>query len=398
MKNIFNEQPLDCSSDAQIVISTLETCHPIFLLHEEIPGYYKAKTQYIEFTSKPISFTEFRLATLKYFQILNDSHTIIGEVYKSGMHIDINWFADHGKLYLLDREQNPTDIEIITIGGIPTSNVTAQVDMYYPAENEAARQYNYAMFCRNKEMLILAGCKVTSSGIEIDTSDDKTATYKLAPLSSENDYIIRYEMIGDVFYVDLKAFRIDKSVDEVGEEIKRAIQNGIKKFILDVRDNSGGNSNVGSYLLHVMGMNVPRFGVYIRHSELSRAQKNNKSDDKLTIIEPNKSTAVPNDDINLLVLTNAKSFSAAKMFGVWVQDGKLGKIVGQISRNKPNSYGDPLIVKLPFSKLGILVSHKKFQRPNTGANPDCLIPDIEVPFGDDVLTVALQYMASVQQA
>ncbi|MFA6730461.1 MAG: S41 family peptidase [Eubacteriales bacterium] len=392
---MFNEPVHNCSSDTETVIRTIEACHPVFLLCKEIPGYQKAKTEYKGFTSDKISFTEFRLATLKYFKVLGDSHTTIGGVHKNGIYIDINWFARQGKLFLLDKNQKPTDIEIITIGGIPKSKILAHVDLHYPWENKAARQYNYAVFCHNKEMLLSAGCEFSSSGIEISTSDGKTAIYKFAKAVSDDTYTVTNKMIGDVFYIDLKAFCMDKTVYKVGDEIKSAVQNGVNKFIIDVRDNNGGNSNVGHYLLYMMGMNIPRFGVYIRNSDLSRLQKNSKSKDEFTVIDPDITTAVPNENINLLVLVNTKSFSAAKMLGVWVQDGNLGKIVGQISRNKPNSYGDPIVLKLPFSNFGFSVSHKQFRRPDTRNNPDCLVPDIEVPFGEDILSPALQYLASV---
>lgn len=395
IKNMFNEQMLLFSSDAQTVIHTLETCHPIFCLYDEIPGYDEAKNQYIEFTSEKISPTAFRLATQRYFKILNDSHTFIGEVYKNGMYIDIRWFARRDKLYLLDKNQKPTDIEIKTVGQIPVREIISQVDLHYPAENEAARQYHYARFCRDREMLTLAGCRFSSSGIEISTSDGKTTVQKLFPLSFEYDYTLKCKKLGDVFYIDLKAFRMDKSMDEAGEKIKSAIRDGVCRFIIDVRDNSGGNSNAGAYLLHTMGMQVPRFGAYIRNSDIARLQKKRPPGEEWSVIEPDIHTAVPNQNIRLRVLVNENTFSAAKMLGVWVQDGNLGKIVGQISRNRPNSYGDPIVVKLPLSRLGFLVSHKKFLRPDTNANPDCLVPDIDVPFGEDALSAALRDLETV---
>jgi len=403
MKNSLNEQQIDYSSDAQFVIRELEAVHPIFSLFENIPSYEEAKAGYIEFTNKPIALIEFRLATQKFLAVLGDGH--ISRSLLSGsilLYIDVAWIANDGKLFLLDENNKPSNIEIINIGGIAVNTITEQVDIYYAAENEAARQHNYAMFCRQEDMLILAGCNYLDSAIELETADGQKITCKFLPshvnkirLGSKPEYIIKHEMINDVFYIDLRSFQIDPSIDDAVEKIKDAVQNGTKKFIIDIRDNSGGNSGVGQKLIQAMGMKTPEYGMYVRHSELSCKTHNYEASDKNETFEPNKNTAVPNEDITLLVLTNVNTFSSATMLGVWVQDGKLGKIIGQASSNKPNHYGEMLSVELPISKIDFNLSSKRFLRPDTEANPDSLIPDIEVPFGEDILAAALDYMNSV---
>ena len=76
------------------------------------------------------------------------------------------------------------------------------------------------------------------------------------------------------------------------------------------------------------------------------------------IIETKGSTlmAKANEDVQLIVLSDHITFSSATMLCVWVRDGKLGKIVGEPSTNKPNSYGDILMltdlpIGLPASGL-----------------------------------------------
>ena len=398
MINNIDEQKIDYSADAQLIISELETVHPIFSLGEVPASYEKNKAEYIEFTNKPITRTEFRLATQKCLAVLGDGHISMCMVYNSeSLYINIAWIANNGKLYLLNKDNRPTEIEVISIGGIPVNKITEQIDIYNTAENEAARQHNYTTFCRQEDMLRLAGCTYTDSGIEIKTSDGHTMIYKLVSSMSDarNRYIINHKMIDDVFYIDLREFTKDPSVDETAEKIKNAVQDGVKKFIIDIRDNYGGNSDVGEQLLEAMEMAVPNYGIYARNSKLVREQRSNIGDEETDIVEPDLNRAVPNKNIALLILTNINTFSSATMLGVWVQDGKLGKVVGQVSSNKPNAYGDMLTVCLPVSKINFNISYKRFLRPDTSANPDSLIPDIEVPFGDDILTVALEYMASI---
>jgi hypothetical protein len=80
------------------------------------------------------------------------------------------------------------------------------------------------------------------------------------------------------------------------------------------------------------------------------------------------------------------------MLAVFVQDGKLGTVMGQPSTNSPTCYGDILSLQLDNSHLPISVSYKKFIRPDTEANQHMLIPDIPVPLSDDPLLRALDYL------
>ncbi|MCL2096879.1 MAG: S41 family peptidase, partial [Oscillospiraceae bacterium] len=312
MKNNINEQQIDYSADARLVINELEAVHPIFLLDEAPASYEKAKAEYIEYTSRAITRAEFRLAMRKFLAVLGDGHISVGlALNKNSLYIDIAWVANDGKLYLLDEANKLSDIEIINIGGVTVDKITEQVDIYNTAENESARQHNYALFCRQEDMLKLAGCNYTDSDIEIKMSDGQTKTYKLIQsdgftiwLGSKPKYIIRHEMINDVFYIDLRTFQPDPSVDETAEKIKNAVQGGVKKFIIDVRDNSGGNSDVGDRLVQAMGMAAPNYGAFARNSDSVRKRRGNIGDGESDIFNPDLSRAVPNENIILLVLTN----------------------------------------------------------------------------------------------
>lgn len=92
--------------------------------------------------------------------------------------------------------------------------------------------------------------------------------------------------------------------------------------------------------------------------------------------------AKANEDVQLIVLSDHITFSSATMLCVWVRDGKLGKIVGEPSTNKPNSYGDILMFQLENSGLVMSVSYKKFTRPDSSNNEDMLVPDVQTSSED----------------
>lgn len=94
------------------------------------------------------------------------------------------------------------------------------------------------------------------------------------------------------------------------------------------------------------------------------------------------------------MLTNEFSFSSANMLAVWVQDGKLGTVIGYPSANSPSSYGDVLSFRLNNSGVEGQVSYKRWLRPDANADQRILHPDILVPIGGDALQTAVNYLDS----
>lgn len=80
------------------------------------------------------------------------------------------------------------------------------------------------------------------------------------------------------------------------------------------------------------------------------------------------------------------------LLAVSVQDGALGTIIGQPSYNAPSNYGDVLSYTLPESKIKVLISCKRFLRPNSDADPTTLTPDIIIESSEDALAVALEFL------
>ena len=110
-------------------------------------------------------------------------------------------------------------------------------------------------------------------------------------------------------------------------------------------------------------------------------------------MEPDRTTAKNNESIDLVVLTNERTFSSATMLAVYVKDGGLGTIIGTPSVNAPSSYGDILYYKMPKTGLEVTISYKKFLRPDTEADQRILLPDIITDYYDDALETAIDYLS-----
>lgn len=195
----------------------------------------------------------------------------------------------------------------------------------------------------------------------------------------------------DIFYIDMNVCIDNSNLNKVADDLSKAVKGGIDKVIIDIRNNPGGNSLACESLLNAMGMEAPNYGVYVRNSDLVKA--NYGGDNEGVLYEkPNKARARKNKKVNLIALINEGTFSSATMMGVFIQDGDLGTLIGRPSINSPSSYGDILSYRMARSGLDVSISYKKFLRPDTRADQKTLIPDILVDYDQDSMEIAIDYL------
>lgn len=395
----------DFSPDALLLLSEVEARHPIFVIDGLLQNYGEVRAAYLQESAAPMTHTEFLLATQRYLTVLQDGHMGSG-LTNTGDYLDISWVCVERRLYLLNEEGAPGNAEVTHIGGVPVSAVMEQVDRHYFSENEAARELNHSAFCRQREMLVLAGCAVEAATVilTIEGADERECGFRTMRrdfvrwgVVSAARYIVQTRTVDDVCIIDLRSFQQDPSVDRAAGAIRAAIRQGTRKFIFDLRGNLGGNSEVGAQLLHAMEMTLPQYGVYIRNSEKTRemtgAGPGYRTEGDPQYSPPNPSTAANPSDIALVVLTDEYTFSSATMTATWVRDGGLGTIIGRPSSNAPTAFGEMMSVTLPVSGLTLSISHKRFLRPDPAADPTVLQPDLLILRGEDAMQAALDFLA-----
>lgn len=390
--------------DAETLISAVEGSHPAFLLNRVPEGYAAARQAMLDTAGDPASTAaDFAWSALAYTASLRDGHTSINPFGNGAQALlDIGWAADGGHLYLTDETGAVTETEVTAIGGLPVSDVFSAVDKYFAAENQSARDLNHAYWAANKNLLFKAGAAFSEdfSGMAVTVDgEDRTVAFAVPDTASAAEGgVVSTERKGGVFYVDLNQCVLGEAVDAAAAELAQAVMSGTNKVIIDVRGNGGGSSDACLQLLHAMDMEAPAYGGFVRYSELALDQyqpykrgyaKTEGSD----VQAPDLSTAKANPKIKLVVLTDENTYSSATMLGVWVQDGKLGTVIGRPSSNAPSSYGDILYFMLDNIAAQGTVSHVRWQRPDTNADQETLVPDVETAVGEDALQAALDYLA-----
>ncbi|MCL2363552.1 MAG: S41 family peptidase [Defluviitaleaceae bacterium] len=378
--------------DAQLLVKWVEAMHPIFHLNEQPPCYAPRRNDYLEATIAPMARWSFLAASMKYLAALHDGHMGSGLIDHASKYLAIDVIYSNGKLYTA--KDGVAQDEITAICDAPTQNIFKAIDELTYAENEFARIRLYERMCRLPQFLMYAGCVPMDN--PIITLGNRKQEIPLAPRNQHAinaDYIIKCKQDDDVFIIDLRSFAYHSSVSDACAQIKKAISDGTLKFIIDLRGNGGGNSGVGEDLLNAMGMVPPLYGMHLIVSDYVVGRTNGAVPENLiNYFAPDTTCAIANENIKLAVLTDTDTFSSARMFGVWVQDGNFGTVIGSPSCNAPNAYGDMTPFMLPLSGQYVQISRKKFYRPDVNADPNVLWPDIMVNPGEDAMTRALEFM------
>ncbi|MDR2168036.1 MAG: hypothetical protein LBE35_09355, partial [Clostridiales bacterium] len=383
------------AADAARVVELIEETHPIFLMPEMLPETYEDARANLLAISPDDTRQEFIFALRRYITTLRDGHMNLWHI--SGNFLSVEWEARNidGRFDLILQDSGASVAEI---GGIPIDEIFATIDRYFYSENSVERLRSYAIFARYGAFLERAGVDITDLPIRI-IDENGARRYALLNIRPEQifpprpprEFIIRHEMIGDVFFIDLRAFIDGEHITEVVEAIEAAIDEGIRKFIVDLRGNSGGNSAAGSRLLYAMDISVPYGSGFRRQSPLAEAQRTNDWQDGIVRWEHNLEAAANPNDVFISVLTDNYTYSSGVMFAYWVQDGGFGNIVGAPSRGSPSGFGDMLGYTLPYSNIQLAISYTYFSRPDANADQLYLWPDILIDPAD-ALEAALEYL------
>ena len=305
------------------------------------------------------------------------------------------------KAFLRDENGNITTTEVIEIGGVLVSQIFSVIDRYYYSENEAARHNSHNRYSRYSSIVERAGGIIANNGIQITVSDNGEIAAKnvgFIDQDSEREFIIRHEMIDDIFLIDIRTFNaVYLDISDTVQAIEDAVANGTRKFVVDLRGNNGGSSWIGERLLNAMGITIPQFGLIRRTSPVEIEQHgmgyfrilNFLGFDYVTM-SPSTDSSNPNN-VFVSVLTDAASFSASMWMATWAQDGGFGNVIGSPSGNAPTSFGNVLTHTLPYSGIRLSVSGAQWFRPDENADPLVLMPDIPVD-PSDALNVALEFL------
>lgn len=376
------------AEDRNALIKYVEDIHPYFEISDDITAYNKAKEEFTKAASSEMTVTSFGVCASKFLNFFCDGHTRI--TWKDEYTLSLCRRFENGKLYAAKTtgpegyvEITPDTRWITEIGGVDVERIFEVVDMLFPAENQIMANLHYATYSGYMNILRYAGADIQGNITTVLYSDGteeavefndiyRTATTSATDVPSP---VNTYSYENGIFITDFNECNDDDELKGIAEALEKAVSEGCGKVIIDARGNGGGNSNACTRLLRAMGMEPPEYGSLIRFSDEAKEQRGYlRGSGSITIGRSVKSKQ--NGNVDLIVLSDGNTFSSATMLLVYVRDGKLGRIVGEPSSNKPNCYGDIIGFSLKNSHLYGYVSHKLFSRPDNKIDESMLIPDV----------------------
>lgn len=419
------------SIDAQHLVHFLEQVHPYFI-EDADEAYELQRDGYLEQAKRPMSADAFFLLSSAYLSFLDDAHTCLFTFQEEALPIAWVWRDD--ALVVPADAKTPYDRYVLEIGGVLVSEIANFVDEHFPAETEFARLWNRQIYSRYRFVLEALDAQYGADGLSIvmgrinGDKDRETMQlyYEELGITPQNSYDIpddypdqnfRLQMLEEdsIAYLQTRQCVFDASHSQAVSDLEAALERGVKKVIIDVRYNSGGNSGVWRAFMALLGMQGKEPEVLIRNSTVLREQMlqryeripiSNAEERKLlkgniSLYESmgeymrtqSNDTIISNPDIQLIVLAGERTYSAAMTLVVAVHDSKLGTVIGNGIRNAPSCYTDAISFTLPTTHFSGSVSHKKVTRPSPELDEiGDLGLDIEIPLGEDALQVALELL------
>jgi carboxyl-terminal processing protease len=265
--------------------------------------------------------------------------------------------------------------EVLSVNGLPVKEYARKYVTPYQSsstpQDEKVRAFEYALFAGDLNEEIKLELKDASGRTSMHTikrfkPQDRSAYIKSSPFE--------YKLLkGNIAYVALNAFDTDSAAKAFARyypEISRA-----DAIIFDVRNNGGGNSSVGwNVLSYLVNESAPIHKWYTREYKPSYRAWHNTQE-----VFGGASTLRPNGKFHynkpVVVLTGAKTYSAAEDFAAAFKSLKRGQVIGTATGG---SSGQPLMISLP-GNLSARICTKRDQLAD-GADfvGKGVIPDVEV--------------------
>lgn len=239
---------------------------------------------------------------------------------------------------------------------------------------------------------------VTFANLMEIAKNRKQSNVKKAEAIQDFSLILKPEIATAI--LEIRFFSDKAKFDSFLEESFQAINDKkIKKLIIDIRENGGGNSALGDELLRYLSPKPFRQfdQTTIKYSQLQKdVYKSYCESDTLYCTTYDYINAKENGSVEVLptkdlitpylkskqfdgkvcLLTSTRTFSSAMNLAQAFKHYKIGKIIGEETGGWIVSYGDKITTSLPISKLPLSISTKKFytvgatDKDKHGVKPD----------------------------
>ncbi len=337
--------------------------------------------------------------------LLNDGHSSLWPLFDPANFraFPLKTYSFDDDLYIIDssREyQQHIGAKIVGIGNLSIEETRARLSDITGAENNIGETVRFSLYVMLAELLEAEGI-IENADIGVFTlenTDGDQYTIEIEPETATAWYFwYMYRFVDNKASSAFHNLRSDFYWFEYLEESKtiyfqfNIVQNDIffgetlaeftarlndfansthfDRFIIDIRNNNGGNGQ----LLH------PLIDMIANNPNINQKEK-------------------------LFTITGRHTFSAAVMFAMGLENRTKSLFVGESMGATPNHYGDAEFIELPHSGLKILLSEILWENSITEDSRATIIPDLPVRYthqdfvnsSDPAVDAIFNYQAATQ--
>ena len=314
-----------------------------------------------------------------------------------------------------DEQQLKSGDRVLSINGFPAHSLLNQFSTYVgglPSYEKLVVSYLLGDFLAIHQFSDPFTITYKSDGQE------KTITLKGQPKSKLNERAMAYRKANslsaytyktledDIGYLNFRSMsnpsRFSVFIDSVFSEIKKS---PVKGLIVDLRQNGGGNSELGDKLLEYITdkkyrlsagsqwkisqpykdyyNKLPRDQQFMKDKPMEKRylKGKNQSFIKLTSDEKKPADQPLRFSGTVCFLIAPNTFSSANMLANAIKDYQLATLIGEPTGEVPNDFGEVITLQLPHTGISFFTSTKQFIRANGKADdrnpimPDFFIKD-----------------------
>lgn len=208
---------------------------------------------------------------------------------------------------------------------------------------------------------------------------------------------LHYQSFGKVGYIDFCSFGIRSEEDfkqlegKLAEIFNQIKQEKIETLVIDVSQNSGGNSRCGDMIINYFykkpyldyGCKWRRSDEYLNQMAQWKMQDEQYQKTPVGgVLSFGPSTTTPARKVKnrfkgkVYLVVGPNTFSSAIMFATIVKDNKMATLVGETPTNgHPNHFGEMYGANTPNTGLSLSFGVKEWIRPSGEKQQNQLIPD-----------------------
>lgn len=283
-------------------------------------------------------------------------------------------------------------MQIHQINNIDSALLIEELQQYVGGETQRLREH----FVANRFPIMLWAVTGAINDFELQVGDAQIKITKAqnwiaeTPEESNNTQVTARQdhyyksLNADTGYIylghfDINPDRFEEFVDQTFETIN---QQNIKNIIIDIRDNTGGNTDTVTYLARYLAnkpfrlvssiqekINHDNRGWFGYKGEIGEVTYDEWSDWEKPIDSNNRFEG------NVYLLIGPVSYSAAIVFATTLQDNQFATLIGEPTGGYANQSAQGNLFNLPHSKLRAYITTKLLVRPSAISDQAPVVPE-----------------------